>query len=155
MLWEGKVDHHGQFFNVKVTFPSTSHIPVLISTLGKKAFQLAGEIADGALSFMCPVPYLIRTAIPTMHAAASCQLEDQLLHWWHMFQWRLVRIVILYLLQRHQLFDMYWKFPFYAKMFADAGFPLTASQMISDSLIDSLIVSGNEDTVAVHSLPNF
>ena len=48
----------------------------------------------------------------------------------------------------HQLFDMYWKFPFYAKMFADAGFPLTASQMISDSLIDSLIVSGNEDTVA-------
>ncbi len=40
------------------------------------------------------------------------------------------------------------KFPFYAKMFADAGFPLTASQMISDSLIDSLIVSGNEDTVA-------
>ena len=43
---------------------------------------------------------------------------------------------------------MYWKFPFYAKMFADAGFPLTASQMISDSLIDSLIVSGNEDTVA-------
>ena len=71
VLWEGKVDHHGQFFNVKVTFPSTSHIPVLISTLGKKAFQLAGEIADGALSFMCPVPYLIRTAIPTMHAAAA------------------------------------------------------------------------------------
>ena len=33
-------------------------------------------------------------------------------------------------------------------MFADAGFPLTASQMISDALIDSLIVSGNEATVA-------
>ena len=48
----------------------------------------------------------------------------------------------------HQLLDMYAKFPFYAKMFADAGFPLTAGQMISDSLIDSLIVSGNEDTVA-------
>jgi hypothetical protein len=48
----------------------------------------------------------------------------------------------------HQLLDMYAKFPFYAKMFADAGFPLTAGQMISDSLIDSLIVSGNEATVA-------
>jgi hypothetical protein len=40
------------------------------------------------------------------------------------------------------------KFPFYAKMFADAGFPLTAGQKIPDSLVDSLIVSGNEDTVA-------
>ena len=88
MRWEGKVDHHGKFFNVKVTFPSTSHIPVLISTLGKKAFQLAGEIADGALSFMCPVPYLIRTAIPTLCTGAAAQLEDQLPHWWHMFQWR-------------------------------------------------------------------
>jgi hypothetical protein len=28
---------------------------VLISILGKKAFQLAGEIADGALSWVCPV----------------------------------------------------------------------------------------------------
>ncbi|MFL6315950.1 MAG: LLM class flavin-dependent oxidoreductase, partial [Nitrososphaeraceae archaeon] len=48
----------------------------------------------------------------------------------------------------HQLLDMYPKFPFYAKMFADAGFPLTAGQMIPESLIDSLIVSGNEDSVA-------
>jgi hypothetical protein len=31
----------------------------------------------------------------------------------------------------------------------DAGFPLTAGQMISESLVDSLIVSGNEDTVAI------
>ena len=75
VLWEGKVDHHGQFFNVKVTFPSTSQIPVLISTLGKKAFQLAGEIADGALSFMCPVPYLIRTAIPTYAQQQQLQLD--------------------------------------------------------------------------------
>ena len=28
---------------------------MLISTLGKKAFQLAEEIADGALSWVCPV----------------------------------------------------------------------------------------------------
>jgi alkanesulfonate monooxygenase SsuD/methylene tetrahydromethanopterin reductase-like flavin-dependent oxidoreductase (luciferase family) len=51
-LWEGKVDHHGRFFNVMVTLPRTAPVPVLISTLGKKAFQLAGEIADGALSWV-------------------------------------------------------------------------------------------------------
>jgi alkanesulfonate monooxygenase SsuD/methylene tetrahydromethanopterin reductase-like flavin-dependent oxidoreductase (luciferase family) len=44
---------------------------VLISTLGKKAFQLAGEIADGALSWMCPVPYLLRTGIPALRTAAA------------------------------------------------------------------------------------
>src|ERR671920_220416 len=122
-LWEGKVDHHGKFFNVKVSMSHTAQIPVLISTLGMKAFQLAGEIADGALSWVCPVPYLIRTGIPALRTAAAAAAANQLL-------------------------DMYAKFPFYTKMFTDAGFPLTAGQMISDSLIDSLIVSGNEDTVA-------
>ena len=44
---------------------------MLISTLGKKAFQLAGEIADGALSWMCPVPYLLDTGIPLLRKAAT------------------------------------------------------------------------------------
>jgi hypothetical protein len=42
---------------------------------------------------------------------------------------------------------MYAKFP-------DAGFPLTAGQMKSDSVTDSLIVPGNEATV-LHGLLNF
>ena len=49
-LWQGKVDHHGHFYNVIATLPRTSQIPILISTLGKSAFQLAGQIANGALS---------------------------------------------------------------------------------------------------------
>ena len=146
-LWEGKVDHHGKFFNVKVSMSHTAQIPVLISTLGMKAFQLAGEIADGAISWVCPVPYLIRTGIPALRTAAAANRRSAP---------PLVAHVPVALSQDrhsvlaagHQLLDMYAKFPFYAKMFADAGFPLTAGQMISDSLIDSLIVSGNEDTVA-------
>ena len=49
----------------------------------------------------------------------------------------------------HRVLDMYAKLPFYVKMFTEAGFPLTAGQTsIPDSLVDSLIVSGNEATVA-------
>ena len=148
-LWEGKVDHHGKFFNVKVSMSHTAQIPVLISTLGMKAFQLAGEIADGALSWVCPVPYLIRTGIPALRTAAAAAANRRSAP-------PLVAHVPVALSQDrdtvlaagHQLLDMYAKFPFYVKMFADAGFPLTASQMISDSLIDSLILSGNEDTLA-------
>jgi hypothetical protein len=51
------------------------------------------------------------------------------------------------LTQGHQLLDMLAKWPFYAKMFADAGFPLTADQTIPDALVDSLVVSGNEAKV--------
>ena len=146
-LCYGKVDHQGKFFNIKVTLPHTAQIPVLISTLGVKAFQLAGELADGALSWVCPVPYLIRTGIPALRAAASANGRSAP---------PLVAYISVALTQHrhsildagHQMIDMYAKFPFYAKMFADAGFPLIAGQMIPDSLIHGLIVSGNEDTVA-------
>jgi F420-dependent oxidoreductase-like protein len=149
-LWEGKVDHHGQFFNVVVTLPRTTQTPVLISTLGKKAFQLAGEIADGALSWVCPVPYLLNTGIPTLRTAAAAANRQSapppplVAH---------VSVALSHdshsvMAAGHRVLDMYAKLPFYAKMFADAGFPLTDSQTsVPDSLVDSLIVSGNEATV--------
>jgi alkanesulfonate monooxygenase SsuD/methylene tetrahydromethanopterin reductase-like flavin-dependent oxidoreductase (luciferase family) len=147
-LWKGKVDHHGNFFNVVATLPRTAQIPLLISTVGKKAFQLAGEIADGALSALCPVQYLLRTGLPALRKAAAANGRSA--------PPPLVAHVPVALSQDrhsvmavgHRFVDMYAKFLFYAKMFADAGFPLTADQMVPDALVGSLIVSGNEATVA-------
>jgi F420-dependent oxidoreductase-like protein len=148
-LWDGKVDHHGKFFNVKVTLPHTAQIPVLISTLGVKAFQLAGEIADGALSWVSPIQYLIRTGIPALRTAAAAANRQSAPPLVAYISVALSQDRDSVLAAGRQSLDMYSKFPFYAKMFSDAGFPLTAGQMISESLVDSLIVSGNEDTVAV------
>ena len=147
-LWEGKVDHHGKFFNVKVSMSHTAQIPVLISTLGMKAFQLAGEIADGALSWVCPVPYLIRTGIPALRTAAAAANRRSAPPLVAHVPVALSQDRDTVLAAGHQLLDMYAKFPFYAKMFSDAGFPLTANQSISDALVDNLVISGNEDTVA-------
>jgi alkanesulfonate monooxygenase SsuD/methylene tetrahydromethanopterin reductase-like flavin-dependent oxidoreductase (luciferase family) len=147
-LWEGNVDHHGKFFNVKVSLSHTAQVPVLISALGVKAFQLAGEIADGALSSLCPVQYLIRTGIPALRTAAAAANRQSAPPLVAYISVALSQDRDSVLAAGHQSLDMYSKFPFYAKMFADAGFPLTASQMIPDSLVESLIVSGNEDTVA-------
>ena len=147
-LWEGKVDHHGQFFNVVITLPRTTQTPVLISTLGKKAFELAGEIADGALSWVCPVPYLLNTGIPALRRAAAANGRSAPLLVAHISV-ALSEDRHSVMAAGHQVLDMYAKLPFYAKMFADAGFPLTADQMVvPESLVDSLIVSGNEATVA-------
>jgi F420-dependent oxidoreductase-like protein len=146
-IWEGKVDHHGHFYNVVVTLPRTSQIPVLISTLGKKVFQLAGEIADGALTWVCPVHYLLHTGIPALRTSAAAvgrSAPPLVAH---------VTVALnedrySVLVAGHRLLDLYAKFPFYAKMFSDAGFPLTSNQTVPDALVDSLVISGNEATVA-------
>src|SRR5215469_18909422 len=72
-LWEGRMDHQGRFFEVATSFPRQAQIPLLISALGEKAFRMAGEIADGAISWVCPVPYLLNIALPAMRAGAQAQ----------------------------------------------------------------------------------
>jgi alkanesulfonate monooxygenase SsuD/methylene tetrahydromethanopterin reductase-like flavin-dependent oxidoreductase (luciferase family) len=71
VLWEGRIDYQGEFFHVTDTLPRTAQVPLLISTLGLKAFRLAGEIADGALTSLCPVPYLLYQALPALRAGAE------------------------------------------------------------------------------------
>jgi alkanesulfonate monooxygenase SsuD/methylene tetrahydromethanopterin reductase-like flavin-dependent oxidoreductase (luciferase family) len=146
-LWEGNVDHHGQFYNVVATLPRTSHTPVLISTLGEKAFQLAGEVADGALSWVCPVPYLLRTGIPALRTSAAAvgrAAPPLVAH---------VPVALSedresVLAAGHQMLDFYAQIPFYANMFTNAGFPSTPNQAMSDDLVESLVVSGTEAAVA-------
>ncbi|MCA1668172.1 MAG: LLM class flavin-dependent oxidoreductase [Thermomicrobia bacterium] len=61
LLWEGKTDFDGTYFHVHTALPpdvAPPRTPVPISALRVNAFSLAGEIADGAISWVCPVPYL-------------------------------------------------------------------------------------------------
>jgi alkanesulfonate monooxygenase SsuD/methylene tetrahydromethanopterin reductase-like flavin-dependent oxidoreductase (luciferase family) len=148
ILRNGKVDHHGEFFNIVIEFPRTAQIPVLISTLGKKAFQLAGEIADGALSWMCPVPYLLHTGIPVLRRAATANGRSKPPPLVAQVPVALSQDRDSVMVAGHKMFDMYSKFPFYVKMFADAGFPLTTDKKMTDDLVNNMIISGNEDTVA-------
>jgi len=141
------VNHHGHFYNVIATLPRTSQIPILISTLGKSAFQLAGQIADGALTWVCPVPYLLHTGIPALRtsAAAVGRSPPPLVAY--------VPVAVTedryaVLTAGHQMLDFYAKIPFYANMFSNAGFSLTSDQTVPDALVDSLVISGNESIVA-------
>lgn len=148
ILWEGKVDHHGEFFNVVVTSPNTPRIPILLSTLGERAFRLAGEISDGALSWLCPIPYLLSTALPALQkgaASAGRSVPPPLI----------VHVLVALTTDRnsamaagHRLIDIYTRYPFYVNMFTRAGFPTTVGGSAPDSLVDSLVISGNEDTLA-------
>ena len=142
-----KVNHHGNFYNVEAAFSSTAQIPVYISTLGKMAFQLAGQIADGALTWVCPVPYLLHTGIPALRssaAAAGRPAPPLIAH----VPVALSENRISVLSAGHRYLDFYAKIPFYANMFSNAGFQITPDHTVPDALLDNLVVSGNEATVA-------
>ena len=146
-LWDGKVDHHGKFFNVVATMPRTAQIPLLISTLGKMAFQLAGQIADGALTWVCPVSYLLDTGIPTLRSSAAAVGRSS--------PPLVAQVPIALSEDRNSVLsagrrylDFYAKIPYYASMFSNAGFQITSDQMVPDVLVDKLVISGNEAEVA-------
>jgi F420-dependent oxidoreductase-like protein len=143
VLWEGRVDHHGKFFKVVSSFPRTAQIPLLVSALGENAFRMAGEVADGAISWVCPVPYLLDKALPALRAGAQAHnrpspplvahipvaisTDEEAVH-----KAALQRI------------SYYTKAPFYAHMFAEAGFPIAADGSGTDALVKSLVVAGDQ-----------
>src|SRR6266702_4553867 len=123
-LWEGKVDYQGHYYTVRTPFPRTPRTPILISALREGAYQLAGEISDGAISWVCPVPYLVAhipVALSQDHQAVLTAARKQL--------------------------GTHGRLPFYASMFAEAGFPVSSDGTISDALIENLVVSGDQANV--------
>ncbi len=46
------------------------------------------------------------------------------------------------------MLNFYAKIPFYATMFSNAGFSLTSDKAVPDTLVDSLVISGDESIVA-------
>ncbi len=146
VLWEGKVDFHGRFFTVKTTLTRTPRTPILVSALGEAAFQLAGEISDGGISWLCPIPYLQGKALPALRVGAEKAGRPRP---------PLVAHIPVSLSQNRQAvlaaarkkLGRYGRLPFYAHMFAEAGFPVSQDGTMSDALIDSLVVSGDETHV--------
>lgn len=142
-LWEEKVEYHGRFFNVVFTLPRRVQVPLLVSALGERAFRLAGEISDGAISWMCPVPYLLDKAVPALRAGAEASHRP-------------IPPVVAHIpvamstdeiaAQKAALGRLrsYAGMPFYARMFARAGLPVAADGSGLDALAGALIVAGDE-----------
>jgi len=145
-LWKGQVDYQGTFFKVAASIPRPAHIPLLISALGEKAFHLAGEIADGAISWVCPVPYLLDTALPALRAGAEAQHRPVPPLVAHIPVAMSTDEAATQAAAKSRL-SFYTKAPFYAHMFAAAGFPIGADGSGVDTLIKELVVAGTEAQV--------
>lgn len=146
-LWEGQVDHQGRYFQVRATLPRTAHVPILTSVLRKRAFEVAGEVADGALSWLCPVPYLLQTGLPALRASARVRGRPAPPLIAHVLVAQSDDRSAVIEATRTQI-QSYGRLPFYASMFADAGHPVDPDGTLSDALVESLVISGRASAIS-------
>jgi alkanesulfonate monooxygenase SsuD/methylene tetrahydromethanopterin reductase-like flavin-dependent oxidoreductase (luciferase family) len=146
ILWNGQVDHEGRFFTAKATLSHAPAIPLLTSALGEGAFQLAGEISDGAISWNCPPSYLLEVALPALRAGAQASQRPTpplVAHAWVALSTDRAAVRTA----TKQRLSGYTRMPFYTNMFATAGYPLDPDGNISDALVDNLVIVGDEAAV--------
>lgn len=156
---DGAISHHGTFFNVGYTplnasartTSQSASVPLLTSAVGLKAFRLAGEIADGAISWACPIPYLLESALPQLRAGAEARgrpVPPLIAH---------VRVALStdeekVRAKMRQGLQIAARFSAFTRMWASAGFPRAAdgNEEEVDALIRTLVISGTEETIRHH-----
>ena len=146
LLHEGEVDFEGRHVTARSRVRTPTQTPIMASALRPRSFELCGELADGAISWMCPWPYLVEQALPALRRGAEQagrEAPPLVAH---------VPIAVsedreaVYALARDQL-SGYARIPFYRAMFLKAGYADVGEGGYSDELLANLVVHGTEDEV--------
>jgi alkanesulfonate monooxygenase SsuD/methylene tetrahydromethanopterin reductase-like flavin-dependent oxidoreductase (luciferase family) len=145
-LDDGKVSFAGEYYSSEATLPRVTKTPILISALKENAFTLAGELSDGAITWLCPIDYLVTTGKPALErgaAAAGRPAPPLIAH--VLVSPRIDRDAVR--ADTRQTLAYYAGATFYQRMFAAAGFPLGPDNAVPDALIDNLVLSGDDDEI--------
>ena len=143
----GQVEFEGEFFRVRGDWGQSHDILVMASALRRRSFELAGELADGAISWVCPLPYMEQVALPALSAGAARAGRPRPKMVMHVGVCVHEQAEEVHEAAMKQ-FAIYPRLPFYRQMFLDAGFPEAAQSLMSQAMLQSIVISGNEDTVA-------
>jgi len=146
LLQQAHVDFDGTYYTVHSDLNATSDLPLYISALRRNAFRLAGELADGAISWVCPLDYLRQTAGPAMRDAAKQAGRPAPRLIAHIPVAMVADRDVMLKVSRPRL-ENYGRLTFYARMFADAGYPVGENGAVSDELLDHLVVWGDDAEV--------
>lgn len=144
-LWSGQVEHQGQFFTARVALEHTPRPPILVAALGEEAYRLAGEVSDGAIAWNNPPAYLRDVALPALRAGAAAAgrpTPPLVAHAWVALSDDRAAVQAA----ARQTLGMYGRLPFYANMFAAAGYPVEGGA-VSDALVEQLLIQGDEQQV--------
>jgi alkanesulfonate monooxygenase SsuD/methylene tetrahydromethanopterin reductase-like flavin-dependent oxidoreductase (luciferase family) len=146
LIQHGRIDVEGTYYQAHETIPEPLNVPVMASALQRRSFELCGAETDGAISWICPGPYLRDVALPAMRdgaAQAGRQVPPLIAHapvcvHEHAAQ---VRAAVQQQVRNPRL-------PFYQRMLIAAGFPEAAEGTWSDAMIDAIVCWGDETRVA-------
>lgn len=69
-LRDGGCSFEGRYFTARWSYsaPRREDLPVMISALNPRMLELAGELADGVVLYMCPPAYIKDEVIPALRA---------------------------------------------------------------------------------------
>ena len=143
VLREGAVDFEGRYYRAQTADNEPVDVPVMISAVRPRSFELAGRFTDGAISWLCPGAYLRDFALPAMAAGAekAGQPAPPLIA--HVAvslheDWDEVEAVA------RERFDSYMRRDPYVEMYRMAGFAEAAKRAWSTPMLKALVVSGDE-----------
>jgi F420-dependent oxidoreductase-like protein len=158
MLYEGRVDFQGSRLGAHAAHspPGKTGVKVFASALRTSAFKLCGEMADGAISWMCPLPYLRDSAAPALREGAMTagrEVPPLVAHVMVCVSEDAAAVRAAALAQA----SYYPQLPYYAQMLADAGYPEAKEGKFSDRMIDGMVVHGSAEQVKerLRKLPTF
>ena len=142
LLQQGEVHHQRHFFTADIALSAAAQIPIFLAALGPEAFRLAGELADGVLPFLCPLPYLLDTALPALRegAAAAARPRPPIIA--HV-PVALTEDRATALQVGRRAFTAHTTYPFYRKMFLAAGFSTQELDAVADTFVERLLVFGS------------
>ncbi|HEU5382993.1 MAG TPA: LLM class flavin-dependent oxidoreductase [Ktedonobacteraceae bacterium] len=148
VLETGHVDYEGHFFQVHYHWleDRIADVPLMISALGEKAFETAGEIADAALPWLAPLSYLRDKALPALKKGALSRQRPAP---------PIIQSVLVALsedpqaVQRETLkqLEVYLPVPYFPRLFAAAGLPIGSDRTGIERLISELVVQGSVTAV--------
>ncbi|MFN8584256.1 MAG: LLM class flavin-dependent oxidoreductase [Dehalococcoidia bacterium] len=148
LLRDGQIDYQGDMVQVRARLAGAPlEVPVMGSAVQPGAYEMCGEFADGAISWMCPLSYLVDVAAPAVRRGAERAGREAPPIVAHVPVALTTDRAEARARARQQL-AMYGQVPNYQKMFALAGHQVAAAGDYSDDLLDDLVVSGTEAEVA-------
>lgn len=146
ILQEGQVDFAGKRMEAHARLAAPTGVKVMASALRENGFRLCGELAEGAISWVCPLPYLRDVAVPAIAEGAAKAGREAPPLIAHVPVCVSTDLDAVRDASRRQI-GFYPRVPFYSQMFQDAGFPEAGDGELSDRMIDALVVHGDADTV--------
>ena len=147
----GAVEYEGEIFRANYALSGpVADTPIMAAALRPRAYEVCGEVADGAISWVSPPEYLRDVAMPAIQRGADKAK-------------RAAPPLIMHLpvcvhedgeevlaATREQL-ATYPKSSFYQAMFAEAGFPEAGeTETWSAGMRDAVVAWGDEERVSGH-----